>query len=118
MASTLTLRKNVNGMTADELSATRDAYTQMQAMPATDTRGWIAWADFHGFSRGMCWHHGRVFNGIRQSTYNLFLPWHRAYLISFEHAMRDRNAAATLPWWDWTQGGVPDAFTQAQVNGV
>lgn len=30
-----------------------------------------------------------------------FLPWHRAYLITFERALQEIEPAATIPYWDW-----------------
>jgi tyrosinase len=52
----------------------------------------------------------------------LFLPWHRAYLYTWEMAMRDRVPGVTLPWWDWTlgpprQSGLPAIFTDRNGNG-
>ncbi len=96
------------------VAALQDAYTKMQALSESDNRGWIYWAEFHGFNRYECWHHGRV--GNDGFPYDLFLPWHRAYLHFFDHAARDQNADAILPWWDWSsplshQIGIPAAYT-------
>jgi tyrosinase len=111
MANGFSLRKNIELFSAAELAALRDAYAQMMALRASDNRGWFYWAGLHGYPNGYCWHHGRIFNGSTARTFQLFLPWHRAFLISFEHAVRDRNGAATLPWWDWTTHAMPAAFT-------
>ncbi|MDQ3849141.1 MAG: tyrosinase family protein [Actinomycetota bacterium] len=96
------------------VAALQDAYEKMQAISATDNRSWIYWSEFHGFNRFECWHHARVGNDA--FPYDLFLPWHRAYLLFFDHAARDQNAEAVLPWWDWTsdsshQNGLPSAYT-------
>jgi tyrosinase len=96
------------------VAALEDAYEKMQAFSASDNRGWIYWAEFHGFNRFECWHHGR--QGNDGFTYDLFLPWHRAYLTFFDNAARDQNPEAILPWWDWTsdashQTGHPAAYT-------
>lgn len=32
-----------------------------------------------------------------------FLPWHRAYLLEFERALRRVDSSVTLPYWDWTR---------------
>ena len=82
------------------VAALEDAYEKMQAIAASDNRSWIYWAEFHGFNRYECWHHARV--GNDSFPYDLFLPWHRAYLMFFDSAARDQNADAVLPWWDWT----------------
>jgi tyrosinase len=95
------------------VAALQDAYTKMQAIAETDNRGWVYWAEYHGYNRNECWHDPRV--GPDGTLYNLFLPWHRAYLVFFDNAARDQNADAILPWWDWTsdvshQSGVPTAY--------
>jgi tyrosinase len=95
------------------VAALQDAYTKMQALAESDNRGWIYWAEFHGFNRFECWHHAR--QGNDNFTYDLFLPWHRAYLTFFDNAARDQNAEAILPWWDWAsdvshQEGIPAAY--------
>jgi tyrosinase len=96
------------------VAALQDAYEKMQAISASDNRSWIYWAEFHGFNRYECWHHARV--GSDGFPYDLFLPWHRAYLSFFDNAARDQNSEAILPWWDWTsdgshQTGLPAAYT-------
>jgi tyrosinase len=96
------------------VAALEDAYAKMQALSASDNRSWIYWSEFHGFNRYECWHHAR--QGPNQFSYDLFLPWHRAYLVFFDNAARDQNADAILPWWDWTsdgshQNGLPAAYT-------
>jgi tyrosinase len=95
------------------VAALQDAYDKMQGLSESDNRGWIYWAEFHGFNRFECWHHAR--QGNDNFTYDLFLPWHRAYLTFFDNAARDQNPDAILPWWDWTsdlshQEGIPAAY--------
>jgi tyrosinase len=123
MADGITLRQSIESLerTAGQLDALRDAYAKMQQLSPTDNRSWVYWAGIHGFPQFQCWHHGRVGMGT-QRPYDLFLPWHRAYLLYFEHAARDQNDAAAIPWWDWTsarshQVGVPDSFSVEQVDG-
>jgi tyrosinase len=96
------------------VAALEDAYAKMQALSASDNRGWIYWSEFHGFNRYECWHHARVASDM--FPYDLFLPWHRAYLTFFDNAARDQNPEAILPWWDWTSDasheiGLPTAYT-------
>ncbi|MBV9852544.1 MAG: tyrosinase family protein [Armatimonadetes bacterium] len=115
MADGLTLRKEVSTLQPAELAALRDGYQKMMAFSGGDNRSWIYWAGYHGFPNFYCWHHGRTGFGDQQ-TYDLFLPWHRAYLLYFEHTVRDQDPAASVPWWDWTSGqshtsGVPAAFS-------
>ena len=100
------------------IDALRDAYTKMQALPGDDNRSWIYWAGYHGYPNWYCWHHSKIGNGATAFSYNLFLPWHRAYLVYWDNVVRDQNADAVQPWWDWTQtSGVPDAYTQDIGNG-
>ncbi|HLJ90619.1 MAG TPA: tyrosinase family protein [Candidatus Angelobacter sp.] len=121
MANGLTIRSSIEGLenTPGGLDALRDAYSKMQQI--SDNRGWLYWSGIHGFPQYMCWHHGRV--GMGDAVpYNLFLPWHRAYLLYFEHTARDQNNAVALPWWDWTspnshQVGIPKSYSDAQAGG-
>ncbi len=104
------------------VTALRDAYLKMQALSGTDNRSWIYWAEVHGFNHYDCWHHSRTGPGRTLYRYDLFLPWHRACLLYWEHAVRDQNEAAIPPWWDWTSAashaeGVPAAYSQSEVDG-
>lgn len=121
MANGLTLRPSVEALenTPGGLDALRDSYGKMQAL--TDNRGWTYWAGIHGFPQFLCWHHGRIGTGS-QAPFNLFLPWHRAYLLYWEHTARDQNSKMVLPWWDWTSTGshtvgIPKSFTGNTVAG-
>ena len=122
MANGITTRRSVASVETDAalLSALRNAYRSMQAL--TDNRGWAYWAGLHGFPQWFCWHHGRARGQMAQPPYNLFLPWHRAYLLYWENAMRDQDPAAALPWWDWTSSsshliGIPRTFTEPLADG-
>jgi tyrosinase len=111
VADELVVRKNVE---AADLASLRDAFTKMQALSGTDNRSWIFWAGYHGFPQYKCWHHGRV--GSDGFPYDLFLPWHRAYLQYFEHVARDQNDGALLAWWDWTrQTGIPASYSSSRT---
>jgi tyrosinase len=105
------VRRNVEQA---NIPALADAYTKMQARAENDNRGWMFWAEYHGYNRFDCWHHGSV--GSQNFPYDLFLPWHRAYLLLFERVALAANSGAVLPWWDWTsasshQSGIPASFT-------
>jgi tyrosinase len=111
MATPLTLRPAVEQA---DIGALTDAYGKMQAIAPTDNRGWVYWAEYHGFDRYECWH-GPRHDGT-DYPYDLFLPWHRAYLTYWNSAAAAQNASAVVPWWDWTsdlshRGGLPAAFT-------
>ena len=76
--------------------------------------GNISWANFAAI-------HGN------QDDFNLcphgnwyFLPWHRAYLLMYERAVRKLtgNDDFAMPYWDWTQDRqMPQAYTQKMING-
>lgn len=38
---------------------------------------------------------------LREAEYKRFLPWHRAYLLKFEKALRVIDDTLTIPYWDW-----------------
>jgi tyrosinase len=107
----LRVRQSVEQSNIPALSA---AYGVMQGRSESDNRSWVYWAEFHGFNRFDCWHHGS--QGSHNFPYDLFLPWHRAYLLYWELTALAAGAGAELPWWDWTsalshQHGIPAAFT-------
>ena len=113
-ADATVVRPNVEQANVDAL---RDAYTKMQGLASHDNRSWIYWGEYHGFNRYDCWHHSTT--GPAQGTpnetdypYDLFLPWHRAYLHHFDHVVREHNPDAIQPWWDWTAGGIPSAYAE------
>jgi tyrosinase len=118
MANELRLRIGVQNLGDDQVAALRDAYRQM--MQIGDNRGYQYLAGLHGVPSWYCWHHQQNARSAQQMQ--LFPPWHRAYLYSFEMAMRDRVPGVTLPWWDWTLRlpravGVPQIFADRTAGG-
>ena len=85
-------RRSVRGMSAGDpdLAAMSRAVAAMKALPQSDARNWIRFADIH---RNFC-PHGNWY----------FLPWHRAYLLSFERIVRELSGKRdfALPYWNWT----------------
>jgi tyrosinase len=117
LSNGLALRQDVEQA---DIPALRDAYRKLQEISGTDNRSWIFWCGIHGFPNFYCWHQGRVAGA--PFPYDLFLPWHRAYLLYFDHVTRDQNEDAILPWWDWTSPlsheiGVPAAYADPEVDG-
>lgn len=120
----VSIRNSVEGIERlpDQLRALRNAYARMQRLWPSDNRSWIYWAGIHGFPQWHCMHHGRVGFGS-QLPFNLFLPWHRAYLLYFENNVRDQDPRASLPWWDWTSEmshtiGIPRSFAEPRVGSL
>ena len=120
MAS-LTVRKNIENLTPAELQVLRDAYLRLQSI--WDNRGYNYFAGLHGIPNWHCNHHDRSIRTLQ--NLRLFLPWHRAYLLYFEKALRDQagpDPKIGLPWWDWTSAtshamGVPEALAEPAVDG-
>jgi tyrosinase len=118
MGNGLRIRLGVHNLDETQLTALRDAHRQIMAIG--DNRGYQYLAGLHGVPSWYCWHHQHNARSAQQMR--LFLPWHRAYLYNFEMALRDRVAAVTLPWWDWTlrpprQSGLPKSFADRSVAG-
>ncbi len=100
-ASPVRWRRNAQFLTPDQASLLREAFTK--SMAVNDDRGYQYFAGVHGLPMpiGCSVAHGTPY----------FLPWHRAYLYSFERSLMDLVPTATLPWWDWTVHTIPDIYT-------
>jgi tyrosinase len=88
------------------LQSYRRAITAMKALPRGDRRNWVRMATVH---LDHCAH---------RNWY--FLPWHRAYLLSFERVCRQMSGddEFRLPYWDWSQNPqMPVTFTQPTFDG-
>lgn len=98
------VRKNINKLPPGELANYKSAIAQIKALPADDIRSFDYWANIHG--KGFC----------RHGT-QLFLTWHRAYLIEFEDVLRKFVPSVTIPYWDWVNDReIPDAFKGDDTN--
>jgi len=92
-------------------------------MGLRDTRGYNYIAGQHGIPGNHCLHHERFFTN--EPNARLFLPWHRAYLYTFELYVQDagNNNEIAVPWWDWTsklsrKEGIPKVFADKSVGGM
>ena len=104
------LRRSLHGMASNDpiLQTWRDGVRLLKA-----ASGNVSWANFAAI-------HGNA------SSFNLcphgnwyFLPWHRAYLLSYERAVRQLtgNNDFALPYWDWTERSSDAAgFRRADVE--
>jgi tyrosinase len=112
-------RKNVELLRPEQLAALRDGFARLNVISdnvITDNRGYQYLAGLHGLPNWFCQH------GDPPGSDPLFLPWHRAYLYTFELALRDQIEDAALAWWDWASprshaSGIPQAFATAEVDG-
>lgn len=93
------------------LQTYRDGVRLLKAKANTDPTSWVRLASIHG-SQG-------AFNRCPHGNW-YFLPWHRAYLLTYERIIRavTGNQNFALPYWDWTlDRQLPPAFTQQTFNG-
>ena len=98
------IRKNINKLSDGELANYKSAIAQIKALPDNDTRSFVHWARIHG-------------NGSCRHGTQLFLTWHRAYLIEFENVLRQFVPSVTIPYWDWVNDReIPDAFIGDGTN--
>src|SRR5689334_15310234 len=85
-------RRSVRGMAMNDpdLAALSRGVAAMKGLPQSDARNWTRFADIH---RNFC-PHGNWY----------FLPWHRAYIASFEAICQELSGKRdfALPYWNWT----------------
>jgi tyrosinase len=101
------LRRTLEGLAWNDpiVSTYRDAVAQMKLKPASDKASWVSLAAIHGSSPN-AYHfcpHGNWY----------FLPWHRAYTLTYERFIRSltKNDDFALPFWDWTHNPtMPEVF--------
>ena len=105
------LRRSLHGMALNDpiLQTWRDGVRLLKA--ASGNISWANFAAIHGSDAGfnLC-PHGNWY----------FLPWHRAYLLMYERAVRKltSNDDFAMPYWDWTQDRqMPQAYTQKMIGG-
>lgn len=97
------VRKDINKLTPEELANYKSAISQAKALPDNDERSFGYWSHIHGTR---CRHGNQI-----------FLPWHRAYLIDFENVLRQFVPSVTIPYWDWVNDReIPDAFLGDETN--
>ena len=89
------IRKDVNSLSGAELDKVKRAFEGIIAKDPSDQNSYFVQAGYHWLPPPLyCQHHVPAYN-----------PWHRAYLVSFENAMRsvpDCGGCLTLPYWDIT----------------
>jgi tyrosinase len=96
-------RPSISEMSPGQVAELRAAFRVLQAIG--DNRGYEHLAGWHGLPLpSEC----EIAHG-----HPAFLPWHRAYLLRFEQALRDTGHDVMLPWWDWTKTReVPAAYAE------
>lgn len=89
------IRKDAAVLSAGEIDQLSNAFRGVMSREAADPGGYFALAGIHWFpAPNECLHH--------EDRYN---PWHRAYLIRFEEALRSVPGceSVTMPYWDISQ---------------
>jgi len=90
------IRKDVNALTPPEVALLKQAFSGMMAKDPSDPNCYFVQAGLHWLPAHpalYCQHHVPAYN-----------PWHRAFLLGFENAMRSVPGCeqVTLPYWDIT----------------
>ncbi|HEY0044074.1 MAG TPA: tyrosinase family protein [Allosphingosinicella sp.] len=102
----LRVRRNLASLTGPELDKVKAAFRGIMARDASDPNSYFQVAGIHwlpggGTSIYYCRHHENAYN-----------PWHRAYLMRFEDALRTVPGCedVTLPYWDITEPEIPSVL--------
>ena len=53
--------------------------------------------------RRICKVHSRMPTKLLHHMPQIFLPWHRWYLLEFENFLRQIDCRVTIPYWDWSK---------------
>lgn len=88
------IRKDITTLSSTELDDLKKAFSGIVAKDPGDPNSYFVQAGYHWLPNGnYCQHHVPGYN-----------PWHRAYMLSFENALRSIPGCenVTLPYWDIT----------------
>lgn len=91
------VRKDITRLPSGELDNLKKAFSGILAKDSSDPNSYFAQASIHWLPvdthPGYCMHHAPGYN-----------PWHRAFLVGFENALRSVPGCenVTLPYWDIT----------------
>jgi tyrosinase len=89
------IREDVDALNATKLDLVKKAFEGIIAKAPSDPNSYFVQAGYHWLPPPLyCQHHVPSYN-----------PWHRAYLLSFENALRSVPGCeeVTLPYWDITK---------------
>lgn len=103
------IRKDINALQPPEIALLKQAFSGIMAKNPTDPNSYFVQAGLHWLPAhpGLyCQHHVPAYN-----------PWHRAYLLGFENALRSVPGCeqVTLPYWDITTP-FPDVLKSAPFD--
>ena len=104
----MTTRKSFNNLTVSERDKFLEAVLTLKntiANPAAPSAQQISIYDqfvaLHGAAMSLRIPNGQIANFGHGN--DLFLPWHRQYLLDFERSLQTVHADTFIPYWDWTQ---------------
>lgn len=89
------IRKDIETLSPQELDLLKTAFEGILAKDPSDPNSYFVQAGYHWLPAPLyCQHHVPAYN-----------PWHRAYMLSFENALRSVPGCeqVTLPYWDITK---------------
>jgi hypothetical protein len=105
---TVYVRNSAEKLDTDSLRALRAGFKALY--DAKGNESYMAIAGLYGVPGWYSWRHQQ--NARSAAQLRLFLPWQRAFLLHFEKAARSHISQFGLACWDWTQGGIPEIFTE------
>jgi tyrosinase len=113
LAAPLPRRQEINGLALNDpmVQTLRDGVRILKNRQPGQGPTWNDFSAIHGTLAG--------FNKCPHGNW-YFLPWHRAFLLSYERMIRSvtGNSAFAMPYWDWAANrAVPQAFKDATYNG-
>src|SRR5262245_44154585 len=91
-------RRSLQGLDWNDpiVASYRDAVGIMKQKPDNDRSSWVNLCNLHGTDPDNYRYcpHGNWY----------FLPWHRAYVVTYERIIRKlvSNNSFAMPFWDWT----------------
>jgi len=114
LAAPLPRRQEINGLALNSatVQTLRDGVRILKNRLPGQGPSWTDFSNIHGTAAG-------GFNKCPHGNW-YFLPWHRAFLLSYERMIRavTGNSAFAMPYWDWAANRtVPQAFKDATYNG-
>lgn len=104
----ISVRKDVKDLTSAEKAEIVAAILAAKATPSPFNPSisyydqFVAWHR-QAFKCSLGWNQGGNWAGAAHNS-PIFLPWHREFLLQFEHMLRTVSGDPTLavPYWDWT----------------
>lgn len=114
LAAPLPRRREINGLALNDsiVQTLRDGVRILKNRLPGQGPSWTDFSNIHGTTTG-------GFNKCPHGNW-YFLPWHRAFLLSYERMIRSvtGNSDFAMPYWDWAANRtVPQAFADPTFNG-